>query len=130
MMMINNSNSYKRGVTGFHPKLKSFVSCSHMNCCLHYILHINLHILYIYFVKLNLNLKEFKNPTSTSKVTKETRLIFYALYIQIEIAFEFEYQIRFSRQFMIQYMTTLLTCECNQILFHITPCHDGSHCEK
>ena len=33
-----------------------------MNCCQHYMLHINLHrsILYIYFIKLNLNLKEFQ----------------------------------------------------------------------
>ena len=33
-----------------------------MNCCLHYMLHINLYILYIlyiYFITLNLNLKEF-----------------------------------------------------------------------
>ena len=28
---------------------------------------------------------------------------------------------------MIQYITTLFTYECNQILFHIMPCHDGSH---
>ena len=45
-------------VTEFYPKLKSFGPCSHMNCCLHYMLHINLHILYIYFFNLNLNLKE------------------------------------------------------------------------
>ena len=44
-------------LTGFYPKLKSFWSCSHMNCCLHYMLHINLHILYIYILKMNLNLK-------------------------------------------------------------------------
>ena len=31
---------------------------------------------------------------------------------------------------MIQYITTLITYECNRILFHITPCHDGSHCAK
>ena len=50
----------QEGVTGFYPKLKSFWSCSHMNCCLHSMLHINLHILYIYFIKLNQNLKEFQ----------------------------------------------------------------------
>ena len=27
-------NSARRVITGFYPKLKSFVSCSHMNCCL------------------------------------------------------------------------------------------------
>ena len=29
-------------LTGFYPKLKSFWYCSHMNCCQHYMLHINL----------------------------------------------------------------------------------------
>ena len=29
-----------------------------MICCQDYMLHINLHILYIHFIKLNLNLKE------------------------------------------------------------------------
>ena len=38
-------------LTGFYPKLKSVWSCSHMNCCLHYMLHINLYILNIHFVK-------------------------------------------------------------------------------
>ena len=47
-MMINSSNSYKSW------------PCSHMICCHYYMLHINLHILYIYFIKLNLNLKEFQ----------------------------------------------------------------------
>ena len=32
----------------FYPKLKTFWSCSHMNCFLHYMLHINLHILYLF----------------------------------------------------------------------------------
>ena len=36
---------------GLYQKPKSFVSCSHMNCCLQNILHINLHILYIIQVK-------------------------------------------------------------------------------
>ena len=39
----------KYKTTGFYPSLKSFWSCFHMNCCQHYMLHINLHILYIYF---------------------------------------------------------------------------------
>ena len=34
LMMTNNSYSYKRGAKGFYQWLKSFVSCSHMNCCL------------------------------------------------------------------------------------------------
>ena len=31
---------------------------------------------------------------------------------------------------MIQYIMMLYTYEHNQILFHIMPCHDGSHYEK
>ena len=42
-----------------YPKLKSFWSCSHMNCWQHYMLHINLHIL-CFSIKLNLNLKDFQ----------------------------------------------------------------------
>ena len=60
-------------LTGFYPKLKSFLSCSHMNCCQHYKLHINLHIIYIHFIKLNLNLKEFQesiNYFKSSQVNK------------------------------------------------------------
>ena len=47
-------------ITGFYPKLKSFWSCSHMNCGQQNILHINFHILYIYFVEMNQNLKELQ----------------------------------------------------------------------
>ena len=28
-----NSHSYKKGVTGFYPSLKSFWSCTHVNSC-------------------------------------------------------------------------------------------------
>ena len=31
---------------------------------------------------------------------------------------------------MIQYITMLILCESNQILFHAMPCHNGSHYEK
>ena len=54
-------------LTGFYPKLKSFWSCSYMNCCQQYMLHINLHILYIYFIKFNLNLKEFQESDNHFK---------------------------------------------------------------
>ena len=50
--------------------------------------------------------------------------------IQIEVTFIFEYQIKFPRESMAQYITMLVTCGCNQILFHATPHHDGSHYEK
>ena len=38
-----------------------------MNCSQHYILHISLHILYIYFIKFNLNLKEFQESNNCIK---------------------------------------------------------------
>ena len=60
---LNNEKQFKflqEGVTGFYPKLKSFRSCSHMNCCQQNILYINHRTLYNYFIKFNLNLKEFQ----------------------------------------------------------------------
>ena len=60
-------------VTGFYPKLKSFWSCSHMKCCQHYMLYINLHILYILFIKLNFDLKEFQVPNNYFKSYQKTR---------------------------------------------------------
>ena len=75
-MMRNNLQSYKKGVTGFYPKLKLFWSCSHMNCCLQYILHINLHILYFYFTKMNLNLKELQESKEYIKSYQENKIEF------------------------------------------------------
>ena len=40
---------------------------SHMNYCQYYMLHNNLYILYIYFIKLNLNLKEFQESINYSE---------------------------------------------------------------
>ena len=53
--------------TGFYPKLIFFWSCSHMNCCQHYMLHINLHLIYVYFIKFNLHLKEFNESLNYFK---------------------------------------------------------------
>ena len=67
---LNDDKQFKflqEGVTGFYPRLKSFWSCSHMNCCQHYMLHISLHILYIHFIKFNLNLKEFQESINYFK---------------------------------------------------------------
>ena len=38
-----------------------------MNCCQHYMLHINQHILYIYFIKFNFNLKEVQESNNYFK---------------------------------------------------------------
>ena len=64
-----------------------------MNCCQHFMLHINLHILYIYFIKLNLDLKELQESNTYFKSCQETKMKFWMNYILIELTFEFEYQI-------------------------------------
>ena len=73
-MMRNNSHSYNRGATGLYAEFKSSWSCSHMNCCLHFILDINLHILYIRFIKMNLNLKEFQLSNKYFKSYQEDKI--------------------------------------------------------
>ena len=60
-------------------------------------------------MKMNLNLKEFQESNNHIKSYQENKIEFLdELYIQIEITFGFEYQIRFSREFMDQYITTLI----------------------
>ena len=67
-MMIHNSYSYKRGVTGFYPKAqKSFWSCTHMNCCLQNILYINLHILYVIHIKTSSKILELQESNKYIK---------------------------------------------------------------
>ena len=66
----------QEGVTGFYPKLKSFWSCSHMNCCLHYMLHINLHILYIDFIKMNLKSERISRSNKHFHSHQENKIEF------------------------------------------------------
>ena len=61
-------------LTGLYPKLKSFWSCSQMNCCLHYMLHINLNIIYIYYIKMNIKLKEFHVSKNYFKSYQENKI--------------------------------------------------------
>ena len=99
-----------------------------MNRCQYYMLHINLHILYIHFIKFNLNLKEFQESNNYFKSYQVNKIeYYYELYFNWKFPFKFEYQTRFSGKFMIQYITTLITYEHKRILFHVTPCHDGSY---
>ena len=68
------------------PKLKSFWSCSHMNCCLYYMLHINLHISYILFITLNSNLKEFQESKKYIKSCEENKIEFLdELYFELKL---------------------------------------------
>ena len=41
-------------LTEFYPKLNSFRCCSHMNCCQHYMVHMNLHIFIYSFHQIQL----------------------------------------------------------------------------
>ena len=47
-----------------------------MNFCQYYMLHINLHILYILFIKMNLNLKEFQESNNYIKSYQENKIEF------------------------------------------------------
>ena len=102
-MMINNSNSYTRGVTGFYRKFKSFWSCSHMNCHQHYMLHINLHILFIHFIKFNLNLKEFQESIHYFKSYQVNKIGYFVesyfnlnLHLNLNIKLDFQVNSQFS----------------------------------
>ena len=45
-MSISWNTQHAWGINRILSKAQSFWSCSHMKCCLYYMLHINLHILY------------------------------------------------------------------------------------
>ena len=47
-----------------------------MNCCQHHMLHINLYILYILFIKLHLNLKEFQESNIYFESYHENKIEF------------------------------------------------------
>ena len=47
-----------------------------MNCCQDYMLHINLHIVDIYFIKMNLNLKELQGSNNYFKSYQENKMKF------------------------------------------------------
>ena len=40
-------------------------------------LHINLHILYIHFIKLNINLKEFQDSINYLKSCQENKILYF-----------------------------------------------------
>ena len=61
-------------------------SCSHMNCCQHYLFHINLHILYIHFIKLNLNWREFQESNNYFKSYQVNKIEnFVELYFNLNV---------------------------------------------
>ena len=69
-----------------------------MNCCQHYILHINLHILYIPFIKLNLNLKEFQESNNYIERYQENEIEFLdELYFNLNLHLNFNIKLDFHK---------------------------------
>ena len=62
-----------------------------MNCCLHNLLHINLHILYLYFIKMNLNLKELQESIKYIKSYQGNKIEFFN-----EFYFQFVFHLNFK----------------------------------
>ena len=89
-MMRNNSHSYKRGVTGFYPKLKSFWSCSHMNCSLKNILYINSHILYIVHIKTSCKTQELQESYQENKIDFWIIFFQFAFYLNFKLKLGFQ----------------------------------------
>ena len=99
--MVSQSNQYL--VTGFSPKLKSSWSCSHMNCCQHYMLHINLNIIYIHLIILNLTLKGFQESSNYFKSYQVNKIEYFAglyfnlnLHLNLNIKQDFQVDSQFS----------------------------------
>ena len=68
-----------------------------MNCGQHYMLHINLHSLYIYFIKLNLNLKEFQESINYFKSYQVNKIDYFVelysnliLHLNLKIKLDFQ----------------------------------------
>ena len=88
-------------------------------------LHINIHVVYIHFIKFNLNLIEFQESNNYLKGYQLNKIEYFVeLYFNLN---EFEYQTGLSGELMIQYFPTLVMGEHKVILFHITPCHYSSY---
>ena len=70
---------------------KSFWSCSHMNCCLQKILHINLHIIYIIHIKASSKIQESRKSNKYIKSYKQNN-VFNILINLLSICNIFEFQ--------------------------------------
>ena len=84
-------------------KAQILLSCSHMICCQHYMSHINLHILYIHFIKFNLNLKEFQESNNYFKSYQMNKIEYFDelyfslnLHLNLNIKLDFQKNSQFS----------------------------------
>ena len=69
-----------------------------MNCSQHYMLHINLHILYIHFIKLNLNLKEFQESINYFQSYQANKIgyfveLFFNLNLHLNLNIKLDFQV-------------------------------------
>ena len=93
-----------------------------MNYCLHYMLHINLHILYINFIKLNLNLKEFQESNRCFKSYQENKIEYFdKLYSKLKLHSNLNTKPDFQEN--SQFSTSLHYSHVNMIKFFSTSHH-------
>ena len=79
-------------ITRFYQKIKIFVSCIHMNCCLQkYTTHQFTYFIYYLFQDKFKKSKTYETPTSTSKVTSKT--IFIILFKLFSVCNSFEFKV-------------------------------------
>ena len=93
-----------------------------MNCCLHYMLHINLHILYSYFIIFNLNLKEFQESDKYTKSYQENKIEFLdESYFKLKLHLNLNIKSDFQEN--SQSSTSLCYSHMNVIKFFSMSCH-------
>ena len=86
-------------------------------------LHINLHILYISFIKVNLNLKEFEESNNYIKVMKKTRLNLCLDEIYFKLKLHLNLSIKSDFEENSQFSTSLCYSCMNVIEFFSMSCH-------
>ena len=93
-----------------------------MNCCQHYMLHINLHILYIYFIKMNLDLKECQESNFYFKSCQENKIKFLdELYFKLKLHSNVNFKLDFEEN--SQFSTSLHDSCVNEMEFFSMSCH-------
>ena len=99
-----------------------------MNCCQDYMLHINLCILYIHFITLNLNLKEFQESNNYFKSYQVNKIEYLdKLYFNLNLHLNLNIKLYFQENSQFSTSLPLSHMNIKRNLFHVTPCHDSSY---
>ena len=77
MMSQMSHTKSKEGVTGFNQVQNSFWSCTHVNSCQQYTLYINLHILFIIYIKETTNIQELSKYIKYIKNYKQNNSYYF-----------------------------------------------------